>query len=151
MFHFSIFGEKHRIYCKCGVFMPDYIVAQTWINTSWLKLKYKRSQSEKMNTMSEIITSPRHFYLLYYEGMQWNMVELHLSACGSFYSASNSLNYDILHESDELRDLLKEHSIKTVAFDGRHIILNRGNVVEDLKDLVAEQEQEFDKTSFVCY
>lgn len=92
--------------------------------------------------MSETITLPHHFHLLYYDEGEWNLVKLELSACASFYAAIHLV--DILHESETLKDLLREYGIMTVVFVDRHIILNRGDVVERLKDLVTAQEQNFD-------
>lgn len=95
--------------------------------------------------MSETTALPRGFQILYYEKGEWNLVELHISVCKSFYFARNSFSHDTLHECKTLRDLLTQYGIMTVVCEGRHVILNRGDMVERLKTLITAQEQSFDR------
>lgn len=102
--------------------------------------------------MSEIITSPDRFQILYYENGRWNMIELCKCADDSYYSVIGSYDHDVLHpcqtilyECQTVRNLLARYGIIPVLSDGRNVILNRGMAVEQLKALVAEQGKNFDK------
>lgn len=91
--------------------------------------------------MFETIAPPRQLRLLYCDANGWNSIIFHKSSCDSYYSCY--VTYDILC-CKEIADLLAKYEILTVFEDSRRIILNRGNAVEKLKDLVADQEKVFD-------
>lgn len=102
--------------------------------------------------MSEIITSPDRFQILYHENGRWNMIELCKCADDSYYSVIGSYDHDvphpcqtILYECQTVRNLLERYGIIPVLSDGRNVILNRGMAVEQLAALVAEQGKNFDK------